>query len=82
MEKEQTQEIERNFEETETQGTVVERGIVLYETDDGSISMQVIGEESITLKELAYFKRYLDNLEQKEWEIRTKGGIENAPIQE
>lgn len=77
------EETERNFEETETsEDSLIQKGIVLYELKDGSISMQTIGEENITLKELSYFKRYLDELESSEWEKRKKGGQEDVTVQE
>ena len=55
--------------------TVVEKGILIFHDDKGDLRYKQIGEVSI--ENITYYRRYLDQLEKGLWEQRI-GGIENA----
>ena len=74
-------QIEENGEKTfveqtnEEPETVVEKGILIFHDDKGDLRFKQIGEVSI--ENITYYRRYLDQLEKGLWEQRI-GGIENA----
>ena len=56
-------------EETETPETdkkTIERGIVIFHDQDGSLSFNILGQ--LTLQDISYYKRYLDKIEQEQWD--------------
>lgn len=77
------EEIEETTEKVEQEAAaegVVDRGIVLYHNADGALSFKSIGQ--VNLQDMSYYKRYLDNLEQNEWDnnLNKNVGEENAGI--
>lgn len=55
--------------------TVVEKGILIFHDDKGDLRFKQIGEVSI--ENITYYRRYLDQLEKGLWEQRI-GGIQHA----
>lgn len=52
-------------EETEENGSVVKKGIVLYHNENDELSYQLL--QKVTLQDLSYYRRYLDKLEDTYW---------------
>lgn len=62
-------------EEAQTE-TKIEKGLVLYHGEDNITGYSFINSEKVTLHDVAFYKRYLDHIEEKMWE--EQGGFKRA----
>lgn len=61
-------------DETETaeeEGTQIDKGIVIFHKEDGTVQYQLIGQ--VTLENITYYRRFLDEIEKGFWNEKTKG---------
>ena len=63
---------ENNAEENET----VEKGILFYHTAEGRTGYSFVNKDTVTLQDIAFYKRYMDQLEQSIWD--NQGGLKHV----
>ena len=59
------------------EGISVERGVVVFHDESGSLRYQQIGK--VSLEDLTFYRRYLDLLEESFWKTEMAGG-QNASV--
>lgn len=59
--------------EVEEAGDVVEKGILFYHTKEGKTGYSFVNKDTVTLQDVAFYKRYMDQLEQSIWD--NQGGL-------
>lgn len=75
-----------DFEEVETKEDApannieIDRGVVIYHAANGTQGYTFINKENVTLQDVAFYKRYLDQVEQHLWDL--KGGLKHVDHQE
>lgn len=66
--------VEVEESEDTAEGNQVEKGIVVFQKQDGTLAYQFIGE-NVTLENLTYYTRFLKTIEEAFWnEQKQKGG--------
>lgn len=82
IEAEDIQEVDAPEEEAQAEKveTKIEKGLVLYHGEDNITGYSFINSEKVTLHDVAFYKRYLDHIEEKMWE--EQGGFNRAGSKE
>jgi len=75
---EQNMPMKEALSQETTEGNIsVERGVVVFHDEAGSLRYQQIGK--VSLEDLTFYRRYLDLLEESFWKTEMAGG-QNASV--
>lgn len=67
-------------DEQEKESIKIKKGILFYDDENDVQGYTFVGKEAVTIKDLAFYKAYLERLENHLW--KDKGGFEDAGNQE